>query len=217
MMIHMLYSSISEVSLNPTFEKVLRKHKLDDDTIKILRKQKVNDIAAVRSLTESDVRDLGLPIGQKVLLRELVIKLRASSGEMRHEDTTEQMGKGQDKSTRNADTGDEKEISEEQFWCIFRCLGGISAVGIGGILALIGLVTYGLPLIGFGAAGIVAGSLAAKIMALYGGTMTAGSVVSVLQSVAAVGISWKAILGAFFGSAAVMTAIKKTCSHCMDQ
>ncbi|KAL3886834.1 hypothetical protein ACJMK2_026799 [Sinanodonta woodiana] len=202
MTIHMLYSSISEVSLNPTFEKVLRKHKLDDDTIKILREQKVNDIAAVISLTESDVRDLGLPIGQKVLLRELVIKLRASSGDVRHEDTTEQIGKGQDKSTRNDDTGDEKEISEEQFWCIFKCLGGISAVGIGGILALIGLVTYGLPLIGFGAVGNV---------------VAAGSVVSVLQSVAAVGIGWKVILGAFFGSAAVMTAIKQTCSHCMDQ
>ncbi|KAL3886838.1 hypothetical protein ACJMK2_026803 [Sinanodonta woodiana] len=167
------------------------------------------------------MRDLRLPIGQKVLLRELVLKLRASSGDVRHErdddDTTEKMVKGQDKSTIKKDAGDEKEISQKQFWCIFKCLGGISAVGIGGILALIGLVTFGLPVIGFGAAGIVAGSLAAKIMALYGGTVAAGSVVSVLQSVAAVGIGWKAILGAFFGPAAVMTAIKKTCSHCMDQ
>ncbi|KAK3612102.1 hypothetical protein CHS0354_031171 [Potamilus streckersoni] len=111
----------------------------------------------------------------------------------------------------------EREMSEKQFWCIFKCLGGISAVGIGGILALIGLVTFGLPAIGFGAAGIVAGTLAAKIMGLYGGAVATGSVVSVLQSVAAAGIGWKAILGAFFGSAAVMTAVEKTCSHCMDQ
>ncbi|KAL3886833.1 hypothetical protein ACJMK2_026801 [Sinanodonta woodiana] len=163
------------------------------------------------------MKDLGLPIGQKVLLRELVIKLRASSGDVRHERddeaTTDQMVKGQDDSTKNDDTDDEMEISEEQFWCVFKCLGGISAVGICGILTLIGLVTFGLPVIGFGATG----SLAAKIMALYGGNVAAGSVVSVLQSVAAVGIGWKAILGAFFGSAAVMTAIKQTFSHCMDQ
>ena len=54
-------------------------------------------------------------------------------------------------------------MTEGTFWCLFKCLGGIGAVGLGGILALVGLV-YALPVAGFTAAGITAGSLAAKIV-----------------------------------------------------
>ncbi|KAK3601168.1 hypothetical protein CHS0354_019167 [Potamilus streckersoni] len=192
---------------------MLRKHGLDDKTIQILEEQEIVTIAAVQGLSEDDLKDLGLPVGQRALLRELVKKLHASFDDIPH---SHQSSENENEEPNDNKHNDGVEMNEKQFWCIFKCLGGISAVGIGGILALIGLVTYGLPVIGFGAAGIVAGSLAAKIMALYGGAVASGSVVSVLQSVAMAGIGWKAILGAFFGSAAVMTAVKKTCSHCMD-
>ena len=75
-------------------------------------------------------------------------------------------------------------MTEGTFWCLFKCLGGIGAVGLGGILALVGLV-YALPVAGFTAAGITAGSLAVKIMSLYGGYVPAGSLFATFQSLGA--------------------------------
>lgn len=97
----------------------------------------------------------------------------------------------------------------------FRCFGDIGAVGLGGILALVGLVTYGVPAVGFTAAGITAGSLAAKLMSLYGGNVAVGSIVAILQSVGAVGVSWSTILNMLFGTSAVTAAAKGGCSHCL--
>lgn len=51
------------------------------------------------------------------------------------------------------------------------------------------LVTAIVGALGFGAAGIVAGSPAAAIMASYGGAVTAGSVCAILQSIGAAGLS----------------------------
>ncbi|KAL2628932.1 hypothetical protein R1flu_013618 [Riccia fluitans] len=52
--------------------------------------------------------------------------------------------------------------------------------------------------LGFGPAGIAAGFLAASFMASYGGTVGAGSVCAILQSIGAV--------GTFTGATAVATA-----------
>ena len=106
-------------------------------------------------------------------------------------------------------------MTEGTFWCLFKCLGGWSAVGLTGILALVGLI-YALPAAGFTAAGITAGSLAAKIMSLYGGYVPAGSLFATFQSLGAAGLSWKAILTALFGNGKVMAAMT-TCAYCFKK
>ena len=110
-----------------------------------------------------------------------------------------------------------ENMNEDNFWCLFKCLGGIGAVGMGGILALIALVKLALPVAGFCTVGITAGSLAAKLMALYGAKVSAGSLVAILQSVGAAGIGWNAILSALFGGSAVMAAVQEGCSYCLDK
>lgn len=54
--------------------------------------------------------------------------------------------------------------------------------------------------LGFGAAGITAGSWAAGFMASYGGFVWAGSLCAILQSIGAVGLPFVlAVLASFFG------------------
>ena len=223
-----------------TFEDLLREHDMEEQSIKILKSNGIIDTEVLLALDKDDLKELGLNVGQRALLWRLVGKLKTLEGE---ESTTqgssqrnqnyewEQDKKG--KSFRSKQECAEKNyrrkttamtvheklenMNEDSFWCILKCFGGIGAVGLGGILALITLVTYGLPAIGFGAAGIAAGTLAAKIMALYGGKVAAGSLMAILQSVAAAGIGWNAILTAFFGSSAVVAAVTGGCAHCLDE
>ncbi|XP_064621100.1 interferon alpha-inducible protein 27, mitochondrial-like [Lineus longissimus] len=69
-----------------------------------------------------------------------------------------------------------------------RCLiAMIIASGVGGLLSLVGVPLL-LGAIGFGAAGVTAGSLAALWQSTMGGTVAAGSLFSILQSIGAVGL-----------------------------
>ena len=174
------------------FRKRLRQHGLSESTIRVLEYNGIVDLQTLRALTEKDITDLGLDIGQRSRLRSLRDKLEKEENE------------------------NIENMSEETFWCLFKCLGGIGAVGLGGILALAGLVAVALPAIGFTAIGITAGSLAASIMSLYGGAVGAGSLVAILQSVAAAGLGWGTILTTFFGTSTVYAAAKGACSHCFS-
>ncbi|XP_052819985.1 uncharacterized protein LOC128245798 [Mya arenaria] len=92
------------------------------------------------------------------------------------------------------------EYTKDQFRCIFWCLGGPAAVGFTGVLALIALVTFGPPALGFGAAGIMANFNAAPFMGLLGG------IIATMQSVAVLGIGYQAILATLFSAAAISRA-----------
>ena len=226
-----------------TYEDLLRKHKLEETSIEVLIRNGITSAEILLALDNDDVQAFDLNIGQAALLKKLIKKLKASAEEDQeppgggkkewHQDEAKQQyDRNEDKHrdhTSHSETNEQAEnmrkdkassedllenMDEANFWCLFKCLGGIGAVGLGGILALVALVTYGLPVIGFGAAGIAGGSLAAKIMALYGGSVASGSLVATLQSVAAAGIGWKAILTTLFGGSAVMTAVQGACSHC---
>ncbi|XP_052821191.1 uncharacterized protein LOC128246793 isoform X2 [Mya arenaria] len=105
------------------------------------------------------------------------------------------------------------EYTDAQFSCIFWCLGGPAAIGFTGVLALIGLVTFGLPALGFGAAGIMANSIAASLMAWWGGAVPAGGIIATMQSVAVLGIGYQAILATLF-SAAAITRAAMDCNCC---
>jgi len=77
---------------------------------------------------------------------------------------------------------------------------------LAGICLTAAAAIYGIPwavaALGFGTAGITANSIAAWMMSLYGGTVPAGSVVAVLQSIGAtggVGSVAKAIVAAVGG------------------
>ncbi|CAG8481206.1 6633_t:CDS:1 [Funneliformis caledonium] len=72
-----------------------------------------------------------------------------------------------------------------------------------GPLAVTGLVAA----LGFGEAGIAAGSIAAWMMSLQGGTVAAGSLVATLQSVGAAGLGIGGFLAASTGGAAIAQAI----------
>ena len=186
--------------MHPDLKYRLKSQGLDEPSIRILEQNGIENIRTIAALSEEDLKDLPLNVGQRSLLRRFVRQLNEEAGYS-----------GNTALERKLEKMDEKD-----FWCIFKCLGGIGAVGIGGILALVGLVTYGLPVIGFTAAGVAAGSLAASIMSLYGGAVGAGSVVAILQSVAAAGLGWGTILTTFFGTSVVYTAIEGSCSHCFD-
>ncbi|XP_052821169.1 uncharacterized protein LOC128246774 isoform X1 [Mya arenaria] len=98
------------------------------------------------------------------------------------------------------------EYTDAQFSCIFWCLGGPAAIGFTGVLALIGLVTFGLPALGFGAAGIMANFNAAPLMGLWGVAVPVGGIIATLQSIAVLGIGYKAILATLFSAAAISRA-----------
>ncbi|KAJ3004763.1 hypothetical protein HKX48_001047 [Thoreauomyces humboldtii] len=74
------------------------------------------------------------------------------------------------------------------------CLTGAVAVPVA--------VTLAVPALGFGAAGIAAGSWAAGFMGGYGGAVGAGSLCAFLQSAGAVGLSTGAVVGLGAGGAA---------------
>ena len=190
-------------------------------------------------------KELNVDLSQQALLWKLVMDLQSSEKESRSQgsrsdkqygdqgqwkyggdyDSAEQENKRFDQRHRKKNGGDKRNrkhtdnMDEGTFWCLFKCLGGIGAVGLGGILALVTAV-LALPIIGFTAIGIKAGSLAAWIMSLYGGNVTAGSLVAILQSAGAAGLSWKAILTALFGSDKVMAAVSGGyyyCSYCYNE
>jgi len=69
---------------------------------------------------------------------------------------------------------------------IFSAMKAAIACGIGSVAMLI-FVNAMLPVLGFTANGIVAGSLAAWFMSTYGGFIAQGSLVSILQSAGVIG------------------------------
>ncbi|ESO87214.1 hypothetical protein LOTGIDRAFT_229342 [Lottia gigantea] len=77
----------------------------------------------------------------------------------------------------------------------------MAVVGVGGLV----LGAAILPLLGFTSTGIAAGSWAAWIMSLYGGSVPAGSLFALLQSTGAAGINWSAF-GGISGFCAALTA-----------
>ncbi|XP_069949717.1 uncharacterized protein [Cherax quadricarinatus] len=91
---------------------------------------------------------------------------------------------------------------------ILKCLGygAAATVGAAGAVAAAPVV---LTAAGFTSAGIAAGSLAASMMSLYGGAVTAGSWVAVLQSAGAAGVSAATAAGlAGAGAAAGVGTVK---------
>ncbi|VDI00533.1 Hypothetical predicted protein, partial [Mytilus galloprovincialis] len=78
----------------------------------------------------------------------------------------------------------------------------MAVIGVGGLV----LGSAILPLLGFTSTGIAAGSWAAWMMSLYGGTIPAGSLFAILQSTGAAGVSWSSFSG-ISGFCAALTAI----------
>ncbi|KAJ3126561.1 hypothetical protein HK098_007390 [Nowakowskiella sp. JEL0407] len=68
------------------------------------------------------------------------------------------------------------------------------------------IATGAVAAIGFGEGGIVAGSLAAQIMSLYGGSVPAGSLCAILQSMGAIGMTAGQVAGTA-GTAAVVANV----------
>ncbi|XP_071140046.1 interferon alpha-inducible protein 27-like protein 1 [Mytilus edulis] len=77
----------------------------------------------------------------------------------------------------------------------------MAVVGVGGLV----LGAAILPLLGFTSTGIAAGSWAAWMMSLYGGSVPAGSLFAILQSTGAAGVSWGSF-GGISGFCAALTA-----------
>jgi len=99
--------------------------------------------------------------------------------------------------------GIEKELAEEGSQTtntMGKVAVGLAAIAVGAAVTPIALVGV-LGLIGFGAAGPVAGSLAAAIQsAFYGGAVTGGSLFAVLQSIAMGGAALTAVEAAAAGA-----------------
>ena len=78
----------------------------------------------------------------------------------------------------------------------------MAVIGVGGVV----LGAAVLPLLGFTSSGIAAGSWAAWMMSLYGGSVPAGSLFAILQSAGASGgIAWSSF-GGISGFCAALTA-----------
>lgn len=226
-----------------TFEDLLRKHGMAERSIIILRSHGIVDTKVLLALDKDDLKELDLNLGQRVLLWKLVEKVKASEEEERTSQGGSQGKKNPDrprgKSSGNDRTKQEEmetnripdntvmtvdekldSMTEDHFWCLFWCLGGFAAVGIGGILALIALVKFA-PVVAVGAAGIAATTLiagvVAKLMTLYSGhDATTGVVEGALRSVAELGIHWKMILTTLFNEDVVSKAVEGACAHCFD-
>ena len=82
--------------------------------------------------------------------------------------------------------------------CYASCL---AAVGGGGFVAGAAI----LPVLGFTAGGITAGSWAAAWMASYAGAVPAASLLAFLQSIGAAGVSWTSY-GSAFGICSALCA-----------
>ena len=172
----------------------MRKRGIQESTIRILEWHGITSTKVLQTLEKDDIKELDICLGQRAALWKLVTDLQSSERDTQHSE----------------------HMSKETFWCLFKCFGGIGAAGLTGILALVAAV-YALPAVGFTAAGVAAGSLAAKIMSLYGGAVAAGSWFALFQSLGAAGLSWKAILTALFGSGKVMAAYSGGCSYCFNE
>jgi len=96
--------------------------------------------------------------------------------------------------------------NSEDGWCLWKL--GAAVVGGVGALALAPVV---LTVVGFGSAGIAAGSVAAAAQS-YVGVVTAGSTIAALQSAGAAGIGLgaKAAIGGI-GAAAAYHATEDSC------
>ena len=78
---------------------------------------------------------------------------------------------------------------------MYRCLAKLGAIGVGGVFP----ATYVLSLVGFTSAGVAAGSMAASVQSMFGGTVPAWF--SALQSAGAAGVGVKSALGSFLAAA----------------
>lgn len=88
------------------FEDFLRKHGLEENSIAILIRNGITSTNFLLALDKDDVKNLDLNIGQHALMWKLMANLKASDGDE-----------------------DEENISRINFWCLFKCLGGIGVVG----------------------------------------------------------------------------------------
>ncbi|CAG8636774.1 706_t:CDS:1 [Acaulospora morrowiae] len=95
-------------------------------------------------------------------------------------------------------------------WSILAYLmrDGFIAYAAGAILSPF-IIAGVISKLGFGKSGIIAGSSAARMMALYNGYVPAGSIVSTFQSVGAAGLGLGGIVVVGLGGVAVAIAIKK--------
>ena len=64
-----------------TFEDLLRKHGMEEKSIKILKSNGIIDTKVLLALDKADLKELDLNLGQRALLWRLVAKLKALEGE----------------------------------------------------------------------------------------------------------------------------------------
>lgn len=79
-------------------------------------------------------------------------------------------------------------MSDEQYRIPPRCAKAILFAAGGSVIGMVGLSFIALPLVGFGAAGPVAGSLAAWVQSMIGASVPSGSLFALLQSIGMAGI-----------------------------
>lgn len=86
------------------FDALLRKHGLKDESINILKEHGVTNTQRLLALIEDDIKELGLNIGERAILRQLIDNLKASSN--------------REKEQRNFKERYEN-MNENSFWCFF--------------------------------------------------------------------------------------------------
>lgn len=89
-------------------------------------------------------------------------------------------------------------------------------LAIGGLLAGPAIVGGLIGAIGFGEAGIAAGSVAAWMMSLHRGTVATGSLVAILQSVGAAGLGIGGVIASGLGGGLFAGAIAKALLNTLD-
>ena len=95
------------------------------------------------------------------------------------------------------------------------CLKDYATAGVVGGLLSLAAAPFVLTWMGFTAAGVAAGSIAAGIQsAVYGGAVTSSSVFAALQSAGAAGLGTKAIVSVFSAGLAAATWIKSWVAPC---
>ncbi len=109
---------------------------------------------------------------------------------------------------------DQSKTGEANTWCLAAEY--VKVVGLGGAVAVVAF-TLCVRALGFTAAGVAAGSIAACIQsAVYGGAVASTSVFAALQSVGAIGMGVAAKLGLFSAGAAVAAYIKNMFFPCVE-